>query len=247
MNEHTIGRLGPAQYAQQAAQPARTPNITVAVLDREPVSRAGLCGVLRRAAGLEIAGEAADYAAAAQLVRQAAPAVLIARLRADDGHIMPFLAWARRQPGGTQIIVLSSDAVSEELLFDVLRTGVGGLLDGSEDAARLVEVVRTVAAGGAVLTPVAAETLLHRFAGVDVERAEHAAELIRTLTDRERDVLALIAEGVDNAEIGRRLYVSVSAVKANVTRLLTKLKCENRVQAACLFQAAGLLGPAQSR
>jgi DNA-binding NarL/FixJ family response regulator len=242
MNGHTTERPDPAYRAQRADRTGPAPRITVAVLDREQVSRAGVRAVLRRTPGLELVGDAADYATAAQLVRNCAPMVLVTRLSAGDNSLVPFLRWTREQPAGTRAVVLSGDPVPQELLFSVLRTGVCALLDAAGDAPRLAEAVRTVAAGGAVLAPGATETLLERFAGVDVERAERAADLIRTLSGREQEVLALIARGVDNAEIGRRLQVSVSAVKANVSRLLTKLRCENRVQAACLAQCADLLG-----
>jgi DNA-binding NarL/FixJ family response regulator len=219
----------------------RTQSITVAVLEREALTRAGICAALRQATGLEVVGDTGEYAAAAELVHHAAPAILIAGLSSDDAHVVPFFTWALRQPGAAQVIALTREPVPEQLLFKALRAGISGLVDRYGDPAGLISAVRTVAGGGAVLAPATTRTLVRRFAGVDVERAERAAELIRGLTDRERQVLALVSEGTGNAEIGRRLHLSESAVKANVSRLLTKLNCANRVQAACLSQAADLL------
>jgi DNA-binding NarL/FixJ family response regulator len=102
--------------------------------------------------------------------------------------------------------------------------------------------VRAVAAGDAVLTPWITRRLLDRFAGIDLERCAQADTLVRMLSAREREVLDLVARGYGNAKIARALFLSQGAVKAIISRLLTKLKCQNRVQIACLAQAAELLG-----
>jgi DNA-binding NarL/FixJ family response regulator len=120
----------------------------------------------------------------------------------------------------------------------VLRAGASGYLVRDVDAGALVGAVRSVARGGAVLTPRAAQCLLEVLADVDIDRIEEAREALGKLSDREREVLNCVADGMGNTQIARALYMSEGSVKAYVSRLLVKLGCENRVQVATLCRDA---------
>jgi DNA-binding NarL/FixJ family response regulator len=226
-------------FAAPGAQPTQT--VTVLVVERDALIRAGVRTLLSSAAGVTVVAEAADYPSAAEQARRLSPQVLVVGVPDEPRAALHFLAWARDRLPESRAAVLADGPVAEQLTFEILRTGVRALIDRSGGSEQLVNTVRQVATGGAVLDPGVTRRLLERFVGVDVARAQRAATLIATLTDREREVLALVAQGTGNAGIARRLHLSEGAVKANISRLLIKIHCENRVQAACLAQAADLL------
>jgi DNA-binding NarL/FixJ family response regulator len=213
---------------------------TVVVADREPLIRAGIRSVLEQPSGLEVVGEAADGHHATELVRRVRPDVLIV-----DFHLPPtggpdVAGFVRRHLPETAVIFLAADAV-DELIFGALRAGASGFLLKQAAPAELVNAVRAVAAGHAALAPRATRRLIDHFASLDVERVHRARGLIDGLTTREREVLTQVANGMGNLQIARTLHMSEGAVKAHVSRLLTKLNCTNRVQAATLSHHAGLL------
>ena len=232
------GHAGPATAALSQFN---APTVSVVVMDREALVRAGVSTLLQSAPGFEIAGEAEDFGTAYEVLRRRAAQVLVVGVAGGDPNALSLLEWARDNLPECGIVALISRPVPEALVFRILRTGAQALLDRAGNSADLVSAVRAVAAGEAVLAPWVTRRLLDRFVGVDVERSERASALIRTLTDREREVLALVARGTGNAEIARELYLSEGAVKANISKLLIKLRCQNRVQAACLAQSADLL------
>jgi DNA-binding NarL/FixJ family response regulator len=214
--------------------------ITVVVADDEPLIRAGIRSVLERAQGLEVVAEAADGHRAVALVRGHRPDVLIVDVAMPAVGGLAVTELVRRDVPDTEVIVMVTDAV-DDLIFGALRAGASGFLLKQCAPAELVNAVLAVAAGHAALAPRATRRLVDQFLGVDLECVHRARRMIDALTSREREVLAKIARGMGNAEIARTLYLSEGAVKAHVSRLLTKLDCTNRVQAATLSHHASLL------
>lgn len=230
--------------------PDRTPTITVGIVDDEVLIRTGVRDVLNRASTMSpvkiaVVGEAANGAGAVELVSRRRPQVLLVDATLPDLDVVTVTRQVLRFAPESRIVVLAVRG-SEKLLFPALRAGAVGFLPKNSEPGELVKAVRTVALGGAVLSPVAARHLVSYIASVDTDRLDTARDLVNSLTDREQEVLVYVAKGMANATIARRMYLSVGAIKAHVSRLLTKLDCENRVQAALLAVQAGMLDPAQA-
>ena len=216
--------------------------VAVAVLGREAMLRAGVRTLLHAESGLNVVGEAGEAAdASALLLRHAVHVLVVVADPETDERILGFLDWVCDRAPDCRTVMLAPGTASDDAIFRVLRTGVRAVLDRSADPAELVAAVHAVAAGDAVLTPRVTSRLLDRLAGIDLDHCARAGALVRTLSAREREVLDLVACGYGNDRIARSLYLSQGSVKAIISRLLTKLRCQNRVQMACIAQAATLL------
>jgi DNA-binding NarL/FixJ family response regulator len=138
------------------------------------------------------------------------------------------------------VVAMLTTFDADEFIAQALRSGAAGFLLKDTEPEQLAPLVRTLAAGGVVLSPKASRTLLRGHPGSEGAVDDQAAR-VRLLTDRERAVLVLVAEGLSNADIGSRLHLSTGTVKDHVSALLTKLRVTSRVQAALLAQRSGLL------
>jgi len=147
----------------------------------------------------------------------------------------------RARPGAPQVIVLTTfDA--DEYVLRALRVGAGGFLLKDTPPAEIVQAVRRVAAGDAMLSPSVTRQLIDHVADpAAASRRDHALAAVEQLSERERAVAVALGQGRSNAEIGAELYVSVATVKSHVSRLLVKLELNNRVQVALLVHDAGLV------
>ncbi|OZM74597.1 DNA-binding response regulator [Amycolatopsis antarctica] len=218
---------------------ARAPGggaIRVLVADDHGAVRAGLSMILRGAAGIEVVGEAADGEAAIRQARALGPDVVLmdVRMPGTDG-----IAATRELVGAgvCSVLVLTTFDV-DEYVYSALRAGASGFLLKSVDAQRLVEAVRLVAAGEGVLAPQVTRKLITAFAAAAEPVTPPSA--LAELTDREREVLGCLGEGLSNAQIATRLFIGETTVKTHVSRVLTKLSLRSRVQAAIVAQEAGL-------
>jgi len=214
--------------------------ITVGVVDSEALVRGGIRRVLEQAPDVRVVAEAASGSGAVELVRKHHPRVLLMDVRMPGLDGFAATEQVRGLSPGTAVVLLTSVA-DDGHIRRALRAGATGFLLKDGSPRELVAAVRAVAAGEAMLSPAITRRVLDRIVDIDPEPVERARSLVGHLTGREREVLGLLAQGMGNLQIARKLYLSEGAVKAHVSRLLTKLSCDNRVQAAILAHNARLV------
>jgi DNA-binding NarL/FixJ family response regulator len=209
--------------------------------DDEELVRSGLRAMMSAASDIEIVGEAGDGRSAVEAARRYHPdvALLDIKMRSADDGIRALRA-ILALPDPPSVAMLTTFDIDEYVSL-ALRLGANGFLLKDIDPAGLLRAVRDLARGGAVLDPGVAARMVtaHR----DEQRAaQPARKLLASLSDREREVVALIGQGLSNAEIGGQLHLSEATVKGYVSAVLSKIGAANRVQAALLAYRGGLLG-----
>ncbi|WP_369394351.1 response regulator [Streptomyces sp. CG1] len=218
--------------------------IRVIVVDDEALVRSGFKLILSAADDIEVVATTVG-AAAVDAVRQEGPDVVLLDIRMPDVDGLTVLGNLRALPEPPVVAMLTTfDA--DEYILTALRSGAAGFLLKDTEPDQLAQLVRTLAAGGVVMSPKASRAVWQSHPGTAAVDDEEAARVGR-LTEREREVLVLIAEGLSNAEIGTRIHLSAGTVKDHVSAILTKLRVGSRVQAALLAQRAGLLDEGQRR
>ena len=211
----------------------------VLVVDDQPLVRSGFRMVLEERADLELVGEAADGVEALELARELDPDVILMDVR------MPNLdgVEATRQlvESGTRarILVLTTFDL-DEYVYAAIRAGASGFLLKDVEPAELVDAIRVVAAGNSLFGPAATERLVARFAQ---QPSPDAGRTLDELTDREKEILTLLASGLSNAELAEKLFLSETTVKTHVSAILRKLRVRDRVQAVIAAYDAGLVRP----
>lgn len=215
--------------------------IRVLIADDEPLIRAGITMILTSAPDIAVVAEAGDGREAIDLVlaRPVDVALLDIQMPVLDG--LAVLAELQRVAPEVRALVLTTFGDRENVLRALRQGGAGFLLKDSAPA-ELIAAVRAAAAGNAFLSPAATRYVAEALAAGPAaeQRVDQARQLVARLTPREREVLALLGEGLSNADAGRRIHMSEATVKTYVSRILATLGCENRVQAALLARDAGL-------
>jgi DNA-binding NarL/FixJ family response regulator len=215
--------------------------LRVLIADDEPLIRAGIRTILESAPGIAVVGEAEDGRAAVdRAVRCRAEVALIdIKMPVMDG--LTALTELRRHAPGLPVVVLTSFGAEPNVLR-ALRDGAAGFVLKNCSPDELIRAVRAAHCGDAYLSPAVTRLLLAMVDPDTTGRRRAAAARLAALAPRESEVLALVAEGLSNAEIGRRLRMAEATIKTYVSRILTKLDCANRVQAALLARDAGQTG-----
>jgi DNA-binding NarL/FixJ family response regulator len=212
--------------------------IRVLVADDEPLIRAGIRTVLESAADIEVVAQAEDgRAAIASAIRHRADVALIdIKMPVLDG--LSAVKELRRQVPALPIVVLTAFNTEPNALR-ALQDGAAGFVLKNCTPDELIRAVRAAHAGEAYLSPAVTRLVLDMITPVAAGRRRLAAQRLAALTARESEVLHLLAEGLSNAEIGRRLHMSETTIKTYMSRILAKTNCSNRVQAALLARDAG--------
>ncbi|MFJ9940859.1 response regulator [Streptomyces erythrochromogenes] len=214
--------------------------IRVVIADDEPLIRAGIRMILTSAPDIEVVAEAANGREAVELARSHAPDVMLLDIQMPVMDGLTALGELRRAVPEVRALILTTFGEKENVLRALGQGGAGFLLKDSAPG-ELIGAVRAAAAGDAYLSPGATRHVVDQLAsGRAAARGEEARRQVAELSEREQGVLALLGEGLSNADAGRRLHMSEATVKTYVSRILAKLGCENRVQAALLARDAGL-------
>jgi DNA-binding NarL/FixJ family response regulator len=217
------------------------PKLRLMIADDQPLMRAGFRAVLEATGEMEVVGEASDGAEAISAARALRPDVVLMDVR------MPNLDGieAIRQLPNHRVLVLTTFGL-DEYIVEALRAGASGFITKDVPADELVRAVRVVAAGDALLTPAVTRQLLDRVARRLPAPVGTSAGELAQLTEREREVLELLARGMSNAEIAEALVVGEATVKTHVSNVLMKLGLRDRVQAVVLAYEIGLVRPGAS-
>ncbi len=217
-------------------------SIRVLLVDDQALIRAGFRMILDAEEDIEVVGESADGTQAVDSVRRLRPDVVLMDIRMPE---MDGIEATRLIAGGDgdrpKVLMLTTFDL-DEYVYDALRAGASGFLLKDVPAEQLVEGIRVIAQGDALLAPSVTKRLIHEFSRGAVAQQRAPAEL-EELTPRELEVFKLIARGMSNAEIAADLVVSETTVKTHVARVLMKLGVRDRVQAVVLAYESGVVAP----
>ncbi|GGX27290.1 response regulator transcription factor [Streptomyces lomondensis] len=213
----------------------------VVVADDQTVVREGIVMLLGLLPGIEVIGAAGDGEEAVRLVGELAPDVVLMDLRMPRCDGVEATRRIRAEHSGTQVVVLTTYA-DDESLFPALAAGARGYLTKDADGDEIVRAVHSVLSGDAGLSPSIQRRLLERLTEAELRPAP-PREAPDGLTARETEVLVLIAEGLSNQEIARRLHVSTATVKTHINNMFTKTGLKDRAQAVRYAYGKGLVRP----
>ena len=213
--------------------------IRVLIVDDDALVRSGLQLILAGAAGIDVVGEVADGRGVLAAIDRYHTDVVLMDIRMPQLDGIAATRLLRGQPRPPAVLMLTTFQ-EDELVLRALRAGAAGFLLKDTPPAEIVRAIQLVSAGDSMLSPTVARRLIALVAG-DPEagaRYDSAREKMALLTAREREVALAVGRGLANAEIAGELYMSTATVKAHVSRLLTKLEVDNRVQIALLVREA---------
>ncbi|MFG2602236.1 response regulator [Streptomyces sp. NPDC048514] len=216
--------------------------IRVLLADDQSLVRAGFRALLDAQPDIEVAGEAADGEETLRLAGELAPDVVLMDIRMP---LLDGLAATRRITGAPELrkvkVIMLTTFELDEYVFEAIRAGASGFLVKDTEPDELLRAVRAVVDGDALLSPGVTRRLIAEFAARSKEPA--AADVLGRLTEREREVMALVGIGLSNEEIARRLVVSPLTAKTHVSRTMVKLGARDRAQLVVLAYESGLVRP----
>ncbi|MDQ4032439.1 MAG: response regulator transcription factor [Actinomycetota bacterium] len=216
--------------------------ISVLLADDQALVRAGFRALLDAQPDIEVVAEAGDGAAAVALAVELRPDVVLMDIRmpGTDGLAATKQIAADPRLAGVHVVILTTFEL-DEYVFEALRTGASGFLVKDTEPADLISGVRAVAGGDALLSPGVTRRLIAEFATRAKQPVDTAA--LGALTDREREVMALVAQGLSNEDIASTLFVSPATAKTHVSRAMVKLGARDRAQLVVIAYEAGLVRP----
>ena len=219
--------------------------ITVLLADDQALIRAGFRALIDSAPDLTVVGEADDGASAIELLRSTRADVVLMDIRMPglDGLAATRAICADDDLAGVKVIVLTTFEL-DEYVIQAVQAGASGFLGKGVGPAELLDAIRLVAAGEALLSPKATKALLARFSGsTSVEFESDALDVLDALTEREREMMAFAAHGLSNGDIAERAYLSPLTVKTHLNRAMMKLDVRDRAQLVVLAYQTGLVRP----
>jgi DNA-binding NarL/FixJ family response regulator len=219
--------------------------IRVLLADDQALVRAGFRALLDAQDDIEVVAEANDGDEAVALSRRHGPDVVLMDIRmpGTDGLTATRAIVGDDRLAAVRIVILTTFEL-DEYVFEAIRSGASGFLVKDTEPVELLRAVRAVAAGGALLSPGVTRRLIGEFA--TQTRAARPAPQLDVLTDREREVMGLVAEGLSNDEIAERLFLSPMTAKTHVSRAMTKLAARDRAQLVVMAYEAGLVRPGRA-
>jgi DNA-binding NarL/FixJ family response regulator len=220
--------------------------IRVLVADDQALVRGGFRLLIDSAPDLEVVGEAADGAEAVRLARELCPDVVLMDIRMPTMDGIEATRAIVSTPAGAQIrIIILTTFDLDEYVYDALRAGASGFLLKDTDPDALLEAIRVVESGDALLAPSVTRRLIAEFAKRPAQTRSSLPHL-EQLTEREREVLVLVAKGLSNGEIATELFISPATAKTHVSRIMMKLESRDRAQLVALAYESGFVTPGDS-
>ena len=215
--------------------------IRVLVVDDQELLRTAFAALIEAEDDMEVVGQAAEGAEAVRMANGTSPDVIVmdVRMPVMDGIEATRQIAAAASDAGPRVLILTTFDL-DEYVFAAMRAGASGFVLKSRPPEELLEAIRVIAAGEALLAPNVTRRLIAHFAQMRQPAAKGQADL-ESLTEREREVLLLVARGLSNQEIAATLYVSPTTVKTHVSRVLTKLEARNRAQLVMFAYESGLV------
>ena len=217
--------------------------IKVLLVDDEALVRAGIGLILGNADDIEVVAEAADGVEAVELARRYHPGVALVDIRMPQLDGIATAREIHKLALRTQVVMLTTFG-EDAHVARALRAGAAGFLLKDTPPDDLIHAVRTAARGESILSPTITRRLINHYIEPEDDRVIQARRRLAVLTEKELDVLAQIGTGLSNAQIAKNMHISEGTAKIHVSRILSKLECSNRVQAAIIAHDAGAIPPA---
>ncbi len=217
-------------------------DITVLITDDQPLVRMGLRALVASEPGLAVAGEASDGAEAVALAQQVHPDVVLMDIRMPGTDGLTALRTIVGDPdlAGTHVVMLTTFEL-DEYVFAALEAGASGVLIKDADPDDIVRAIRAAASGESLLSPTVTRTVIRTFAGArrtPTPSGRHPG--LDDLTEREREVLELVAQGLNNDELAERLFISKATARTHVSHILLKVGARDRAQLVVIAYQSGL-------